>query len=205
MIDLGQFTIRQSGYALLWLLVTTGVASAQQQATIAGTVSDPLGGRVGSASVAVLRDGQQAGHATTDEAGEFTIGNVAEGRYQVRAEAAGFETRTTDSIFVAASGRTSVHVVMPVGPLQQAIVVTAAATEVPASRTGAPITVIDSAILDALNKPDVLEALRLVPGAQIVQTGQRGGATSMFVRGGNSNFNKILLDGMAVNDIGGGF
>ena len=73
------------------------------------------------------------------------------------------------------------------------------------SQTGAPVTVIDSATLEALNKPDVLEALRLVPGAQIVQVGQRGGATSLFLRGGNSNFTKVLIDGMPANDIGGGF
>jgi vitamin B12 transporter len=199
------FMSRTVGILACVLALSGGVAWAQQQGTLAGTVSDPLGGRVVSASVTLLRDGQQSGQATSNEAGEFTITNVAEGRYQVRAEAAGFQTRTTDPIFVAGSGRTSVDLVMPVGPLQQAVVVTAAATELPASRTGAPITVIDSAILDALNKPDVLEALRIVPGAQIVQTGQRGGATSMFVRGGNSNFNKILLDGVAVNDIGGGF
>ena len=67
------------------------------------------------------------------------------------------------------------------------------------------MTVIDSATLDALAKPDVLEALRLVPGAQVVQAGQRGAVTSLFVRGGASNFNKVLIDGVAANDIGGGF
>src|SRR5258705_10577383 len=108
-------------------------------------------------------------------------------------------------MFVAGSRRTSIDVVLSVGPLEEAVVVSAGAAELPAARTGAPITVIDTQILEALNKPDVLEALRLVPGAQIVQTGQRGGTTSMFVRGGNSNFNKILIDGVAANDIGGGF
>ncbi len=185
--------------------LTTQTMAAQQGGAVTGTVSDPLGGRVASASVMLVRDGQPAGRATTDEAGEFTIPGVAEGRYQVKAEAGGFEPRTTDPIFVAGSGRTSIDVVLSVGPLAEAVVVSAAATELPASRTGAPITVIDTQILEALNKPDVLEALRLVPGAQIVQTGQRGGTTSMFVRGGNSNFNKILIDGVAANDIGGGF
>ncbi|HYS24413.1 MAG TPA: TonB-dependent receptor, partial [Vicinamibacterales bacterium] len=179
--------------------------AAQQGGAVTGTVSDPLGGRVASASVTLLRDGQSAGQATTDEAGEFTLPGVAEGRYQVKAEAGGFEPRTTDPIFVAGSSRTSIDVVLSVGPLAEAVVVSAAATELPASRTGAPITVIDTQTLEALNKPDVLEALRLVPGAQIVQTGQRGGTTSLFVRGGNSNFNKILIDGVAANDIGGGF
>jgi outer membrane cobalamin receptor len=36
-----------------------------------------------------------------------------------------------------------------------------------------------------------------------VQAGARGGVTSIFVRGGNSNFNKLLIDGIPANDIGG--
>src|SRR6185295_2011369 len=191
--------------AVFAFFLTTQSIGAQQGGAVTGTVSDPLGGRVASAAVTLLRDGQPAGQATTDEAGQFTFASVPEARYPVRAEATGFETRTTDPLFVAGSGRTAVDVVLSVGPLEQAVVVTAAATELPASRTGAPITVIDTRTLDALNKPEVLEALRLVPGAQIVQTGQRGGTTSMFVRGGNSNFNKVLIDGIAANDIGGGF
>jgi iron complex outermembrane receptor protein/vitamin B12 transporter len=191
--------------AVFAFFLTTQTIGAQQGGAVTGTVSDPLGGRVASASVTLLRDGQPAGQATTDEAGQFTFASVPEARYQIRAEAGGFETRTTDPLFVAGSGRTSIDIVLSVGPLVQAVVVSAAATELPAARTGAPITVIDSQILEALNKPDVLEALRLVPGAQIVQTGQRGGATSMFVRGGNANFNKVLIDGVAANDIGGAF
>ena len=43
------------------------------------------------------------------------------------------------------------------------------------------------------------------PGADVVQTGARGGITSVFVRGGASNFNKVLIDGVPANDIGGAF
>src|SRR4029077_12658090 len=39
--------------------------------------------------------------------------------------------------------------------------------------------------------------------ASLVQTGGKGGITSIFIRGGNSNFNKVLIDGIPVNDIGG--
>ena len=180
-------------------------AAAQQPSTLTGIVSDPLGSVVASATVTLLRDGQSAGETMTSAGGEFTLEGIAEGRYLVRVEAAGFETRTTDPIFLSGSGRTSLDIVLSVGPLQQSVVVTAAVTELPESRTGAPVTIIDSETLDALNKPDVLEALRLVPGAQIVQTGQRGGTTSLFIRGGNSDFNKILIDGLPANDIGGAF
>ncbi|HEX8797682.1 MAG TPA: TonB-dependent receptor, partial [Terriglobales bacterium] len=51
----------------------------------------------------------------------------------------------------------------------------------------------------------VSDNLREVPGLQVVQTGQRGGTTSLFVRGGNSDFNKVLIDGIPMNDIGGSF
>jgi iron complex outermembrane receptor protein/vitamin B12 transporter len=89
--------------------------------------------------------------------------------------------------------------------VQETVVVTAAASELPASQTGAPVTVLDSRTLDALNKVDVAEALRLVPGAQVVRQGARGGTTSLFIRGGNANFNKVLIDGIPANVIGGAF
>jgi len=44
-----------------------------------------------------------------------------------------------------------------------------------------------------------------VPGADVVQSGGRGGTTSLFVRGASSDFNKILIDGVPANDIGGDF
>src|SRR6185437_11548934 len=45
--------------------------------------------------------------------------------------------------------------------------------------------------------------LEQVPGVEVIQSGQRGAATSVFIRGGSSNANKVLLDGVPVNDIGG--
>jgi vitamin B12 transporter len=189
--------------AFVLFLCVSQAAHAQSTATITGQVSDPAGGRLPSAAVHLLRNGQQVDQTASDADGTFTFGNVPDGRYVIRTEAPGFQPKTTEPMFV--SGRTTINVVMSIGPLQESVVISAAATELPQGRTGAPITVIDQSTLAALNKPDVLEALRLVPGAQIVQTGQRGATASMFVRGGNSNFNKVLVDGIAANDIGGAF
>jgi len=44
-----------------------------------------------------------------------------------------------------------------------------------------------------------------VPGVSVAQTGGRGGNTSLFIRGGNADFNKVLIDGVPANDIGGAF
>jgi iron complex outermembrane receptor protein/vitamin B12 transporter len=179
--------------------------AAQDAGTLSGQVVDTLGARVAGASVTLTRDGSQVTESKSSGAGTFTFSNLAAGRYQITATAPGFQPRTTDPIYAGPGTRASVEVVLEVGPLQQDVVVTAEAGQVLQSQTGAPVTVIDDALLEAINKPDVAEALRLVPGAQIVQVGQRGGGTSLFLRGGNSTFTKVLVDGMAANDIGGAF
>src|SRR6185436_4629146 len=193
----------------LVLFVSLGVRPvlAADEGSIGGTVLDSLGASVSGAQVVLFRGGaaSELKQTRSDSRGEYMFDGLASDRYQVEVRAEGFSTRRTDAVFVGASGRVLVNVSLQIGPLAQELTVTAAASEVPTSQIGAQVTVLDSATIDALGKADVLEALRLVPGAQVIQTGARGGSTSLFVRGGNSNFNKVLIDGVPANDIGGGF
>ena len=62
---------------------------------------------------------------------------------------------------------------------------------------------LDQNQLKKTNVLDVLDALQTIPGMQVVETGQRGGTTSVFVRGGDADFNKVLIDGIPANDVGG--
>jgi iron complex outermembrane receptor protein/vitamin B12 transporter len=190
-------------FALLSVLFALPVA-AQQPATVGGAVMDPLGARVAGATVA-LTGGSQSRDTRSGADGAYTFADVAPGLYQIVVSQQGFQPSSSAPVYIAAGARQTIDVTLQVSPLQQSVLVTAAATEISQAQTGAPVTVLDSATLDALNKQDVLEALRLVPGAQVVQTGARGGPTSMFIRGGNANFNKVLIDGAVANDIGGGF
>ena len=139
--------------------------------------------------------------------GEFTFEGLAEGRYHVEVQPRADSSRgRRTAVFVGAS-RTRHRQVRTPGRAAstQHVVVTAAAAELPQSQVGASVTVIDAALLDALGNTDLLEPLRTVPGAAVVQTGARGGTTSLFVRGGASNFTKVLIDGVPANDIGGAF
>jgi iron complex outermembrane receptor protein/vitamin B12 transporter len=179
--------------------------SAQGQATLSGTVVDSLGARLAGATVRLLREGQPAQDAKSGSDGTFSFTGLAPDRYQVRAEAPGFAAKTSDPVFVGQGATVSIEVPLEIGPLQQEVFITAGATEQLQARTGAPVTVIDSRTIESLNKLDVLETLRLVPSSQVVQVGGRGGTTSLFLRGGNSNFTKVLIDGIPANDIGGGF
>ena len=179
--------------------------TAQAQAVLMGTVVDALGARLDGATVALLRDGQTVRDGKSGGDGTFSFSGLAPDRYQVQVSMPGFQSKTSEAVFVGQGGSVTIEVALEIGPLQQDVVVTAGATEQLQARTGAPVTVIDEATIESINKLDVLEALRLVPASQIVQVGQRGGATSLFLRGGESNFTKVLIDGIPANDIGGGF
>ncbi|MDE3155113.1 MAG: TonB-dependent receptor plug domain-containing protein, partial [Acidobacteriota bacterium] len=165
---------------------------------------DSLGARVPGAAVTLLNHGQRVADVVSDPTGAFAFQAVKEGRYQLSVRARGFASRTVDPFFIAAGARLVINVTLQAG-LQEHVVVTAAADAVPSSQVGASVTVIDHDTLRTLATPDVLEALRLVPGLNVVQTGPRGGTTSVSVRGGESDFNKVLIDGVPANDIGGAF
>jgi vitamin B12 transporter len=85
------------------------------------------------------------------------------------------------------------------------VVVTATRSPLPAERTPASVTVLTGERLRAEGITTLADALRTVPGLAIVQSGSFGGATSVFIRGGESKYTKILVDGVPMNDAGGAF
>jgi iron complex outermembrane receptor protein/vitamin B12 transporter len=85
--------------------------------------------------------------------------------------------------------------------VSQQVVVSATGTSLPETQTGASVSVVTSDQFQY--KPEVLETLRPVPGVQVLENGQRGINESLFIRGGESKFNKVLLDGVPLNEIGG--
>ncbi|MXZ73286.1 MAG: TonB-dependent receptor plug domain-containing protein [Acidobacteria bacterium] len=179
-------------------------AHAQQTSgRIEGVVTDQLGGGVGGV-VTVLRDGSPVAETSAAANGGFTFDHLAPGRYVVTARAGGFEPLAAH-VFVSAGSTATITLALTIGPIAQHVVVTAAAADLPQARSGAPAMVVTSETLDRLEKVDILEALRLTPSANIVQTAGRGGTTSVFIRGGDSDFNKVLIDGVPANDIGGAF
>jgi len=192
--------------ALAFLFITALTRQAAgAAASLHGTIVDQLGGPVPAATVTLTRNGERVAAGTSDARGGFVFEGLTEGRYQVDVTAAGFQPQRSDPVFVGAGARASVQVALRVGTLEQHVVVTATAGEVPQSQVGASVTVLDASLLAALGNTDLLEPLRAVPGVEVVQSGARGGLTSVFVRGGASNFNKVLIDGVPANDIGGAF
>lgn len=85
------------------------------------------------------------------------------------------------------------------------VVVTAARKPEPLATASATVTVLEADELRGRGIVTVADALREVPGLAVVATGPMGAATSVFARGGNSNFMKVLVDGVAANEAGGAF
>ena len=67
------------------------------------------------------------------------------------------------------------------------------------------VTVISGDDLRARGVARVSDALREVPGAALAQNGSYGSITSLFLRGGESRYTKVLIDGVPVNAPGGYF
>src|ERR1700693_6351311 len=85
------------------------------------------------------------------------------------------------------------------------VVVSASKVPKPASSLSQPVTVLLGEDLRARGVTRVSDALREVPGAALVQNGSYGAVTSLFLRGGESRYTKVLIDGVPVNAPGGFF
>src|SRR6185437_5096445 len=177
------------------------LAFAQNSISIHGTVHDPLGAVIEDAQVDLLQKQQPVASAKTDGQGNYTLQAPATGRYQLRVSATSFKTTVTDSRYISSYGERKFDVTLSPGALAQEITVTANGTPTPEAQIGSSVTVLNQKQFSgAIN---VQQPMRLITGLQIEQTGQMGGTTSLFIRGGNSDSNKVLIDGLPASFVGG--
>ncbi len=87
----------------------------------------------------------------------------------------------------------------------ETVVVTGTRTPVPGEAAGADVDTLTAGQLITMQPTAASEAIRFLPGAIVNDAGQRGGLTSLFVRGGESRYNKVIVDGVAINEPGGTF
>ncbi|MDP2958067.1 MAG: TonB-dependent receptor [Longimicrobiales bacterium] len=98
----------------------------------------------------------------------------------------------------------------PVSPQEtpfilEGLVITASPTPRAAGDVARLVTVLDGAELRAAGLTHLADALRGVPGLAVVRGGSFGAATSVFMRGGESDHVQVLVDGVQVNQPGGAF
>jgi vitamin B12 transporter len=191
-----------AGLCLALALTAVSLFGADRSSnSIHGVITDPVGAVIAGATVELLQGSKRTAVATSDRQGSYQFARVAPGHYTVRAQASGFRPQQGDVVYVGGASAASVDLSLPIGEVAQQIVVSATGTKIPESQTGSSISVVKLGDLE--NRLDILNAITEVPGVEMVQIGQRGAETSMFLRGGNSDANQVLLDGVPLNDIGG--
>ena len=89
--------------------------------------------------------------------------------------------------------------------IHESVVVTATGRDTPESKVGATVTVLEREEIEQRHALSTIDLLRTIPGVVAVRSGGVGNLTGVFVRGGESTYNKVLLDGMPLNEPGGAF
>ena len=184
---------------LFALLIAVPVFAAD--ATINGTVADSLGAVVSGATITLLENGQTVATTKSDAEGKFHFTVEHAGRFSLNAEAKTFAAGHSKPIYAEPGHAVDIGLTLFPSAVSQHIVVTATAIPTPEAQVGTSVAVINSTQLDTRINLD--QSLQDELGAQVVQTGPTGGITSLFVRGGPSDANKVLVDGVPINDIGG--
>jgi vitamin B12 transporter len=120
--------------------------------------------------------------------------------YKVQVLAPGFAAET-----VSVASQAEITVRLRLATAAETVVVSATRTPVAGEATGADVDTLNGAQLTTMEPIAANDAVRFLPGAVINTAGQHGGLSSLFVRGGESNYNKVIVDGVTVNEPGGTF
>jgi vitamin B12 transporter len=194
---------RRFSGSISFLLVFTGIAFSLPETSVHGTVSDPTGAVVTKARVELIENDRVAITVMTDLRGRYAIHRELTARSRLRVSCPGFGAVENALSMQGETKDLTVNISLPLASYSEQITVTSSGTPTPQAQLGASVTSLTQA--DYQGTRDIQEGLRFVPGLQAVQTGQAGGTTSLFIRGGDANANKVLIDGIPVNDIGGSF
>jgi vitamin B12 transporter len=108
---------------------------------------------------------------------------------------------TTNALLIAAS--LSAQAPADTARLRPLDTIVVTAARVPQRDPASAVTVLSGAALRQQGIFTLGDALREVPGAQVVQTSSPGSLTSLYLRGGERGFTRVLLDGVPLNEPGG--
>src|ERR1700691_674309 len=92
-----------------------------------------------------------------------------------------------------------------IAPQVDSVRVSGSTIDVPLSEQGSSVNIVPREEIAERNEGLAVDLLRYLPGITIGQSGSPGGVADMFIRGGDSNFTLVQIDGVPVNSVGGGF
>ena len=184
-------------------LLTIGAAlqlRAQSTGTIRGTVTDPSGAAIPSASVAATETATGGNRSTsTNESGIFVFPNLPIGGYSLKITAAGFKTENRPALELVTGQTIDLPVVMAVGAQTQEITVTSELQQIETTTSTVAQSITEQQMRDLpLNGRNPLQLTTLTAGAVLTTAGTESTQqdnTGLSVNGLRATENTYTLDG----------
>ena len=184
-------------------LLLASSCSISFAAEVHGRVTDTLGAPVSGAELALVEGGKVVGNGRSLPDGTYTLRSGDAGHFYVIVVSQTFRQITTPAFYAGVLDAHVQNVVLEPQRVNQQVVVTATGTPTPQAQVSGAITEVLQP--EFRNRAILTDAIRQTPGVFVVQQGMYGGVTSLFVRGGNSTANRVVLDGVPIENIGGTF
>jgi vitamin B12 transporter len=86
--------------------------------------------------------------------------------------------------------------------IQEQLIVTGSYTPLPVEQLSSTVSVLDRPMIAQLNKTNLADLLQAIPGVLVERQGGPGGLSVASIRGGESNYTVVMVDGVALNDPG---
>ncbi|HET7293219.1 MAG TPA: TonB-dependent receptor [Vicinamibacteria bacterium] len=142
--------------------------------------------------------------------GAHTVVSGPEGRFRAALPPGSYEVESdTPGLLVAsprldvAAGEQSADLRLEPAPVRERVVVAATRGEAVPSTLGVATSILDRERIEQRAAPALLDLFRELPGLDVARTGGVGAQGSAFLRGGESRFARVLVDGVPVNQPGG--
>src|SRR5581483_11831724 len=203
-ISEGKAMVRASrvfGHTLWFAAAFTLIPALANAAAIHGSILDPTGAVIPRAKVELIESHSSITTVTTDANGQYRLQWTPAPDASLRISAPAFRSEEKALPSESSSNELTVDFVLSLASLSEQITVTSTGTPTPQSQLGTTVTTLSQQ--DSAGTRDLAQVLSWIPGLQVTHTGQAGGTTSLFIRGGSSDANKLLIYVIPADDIGG--
>jgi vitamin B12 transporter len=194
---------RKATLTLLTLVAAALFTLPAKAVIIRGTVTTPYGAPLGNARVQLIQGQKVIAFTISQMDGSYEIRSSVPGRFLLLTSAAPYTPSIGHAFY---GGRVAVitrNIVMQYTTVTPQTTRTSSGIPTSIQQIPAPVTLIPEAAL--ATQIGIANDLRQSSGTNVVQTGQTGGPVDLYIRGGSSGANKILIDDVPTTNIGGHF
>jgi outer membrane cobalamin receptor len=195
--------VRSLSIFLPFLFSTSVTLFAQNVVAVRGVITDSSGGVAAGATVEAWVAGRRSASTRAGADGAYQIEVPAKLPFELRVSLDGFAQQ---AIAIAGQAQPLTRdVSLAVAGVSDTLVVTATRSAESRTSITESVSSFSRHDIEALGSSSLADVVRFVPAVNVETTGREGQVTSMFSRGGESDYNLVLIDGVRVNQSGGIF